>query len=105
MEKVVGMVGGVIVGEGTTGKEAIDLYFRLRPDIVIMDVSMPDMEGVEALSKIMEGDSSAKVVIISTLGYEELVKKALDLGARHFITKPYQPEKAAEIIRFVLYET
>lgn len=102
--KVVEMMGGVVEGEATTGREAIDLYFKIKPDVVIMDISMPEMEGLEALAKIREKDKNANVIIISSLGYQELVKKALSLGAKHFISKPFQSDKAAEIIRFVLKE-
>ena len=102
--KVVEMMGGVVEGEATTGREAIDLYFKIKPDVVIMDISMPEMEGLEALAKIREKDKNANVIIISSLGYQELVKKALSLGAKHFISKPFQSDKAAEIIKFVLKE-
>lgn len=104
MAKVVEMIGGVVIGEATTGKEGIEQYFKLKPDMVIMDVSMPEMEGLEALAKIKEKDMEARVIIVSSLGYQELVKKALSLGAKHFISKPFDPVKAAEIIKFVLKE-
>lgn len=104
MSKVVEMIGGVVAGEATTGREGIEQYFKLKPDLVIMDVSMPEMEGLEALAKIKERDSEARVIIVSSLGYQELVKKALSLGAKHFISKPFDPAKAAEIIQFVLKE-
>ncbi|MBI5048880.1 MAG: response regulator [Deltaproteobacteria bacterium] len=102
--KVVEMLGGIVVGEAATGKEGVEQYFKLKPDIVILDVSMPEMEGLEALAKMREKDKEAKVIIVSSLGYQELVKKALSLGAKHFISKPFEPQKAAEIIQFVLKE-
>lgn len=102
--KVVEMVGGIVIGEATTGREGIEQYFKLKPDFVIMDVSMPEMEGLEALVKIKERDKDARVIIVSSLGYQELVKKALSLGAKHFISKPFEPQKAAEIIKFVMKE-
>lgn len=102
--KVIEMIGGVVAGEATTGREGIEKYFNLQPDIVIMDVSMPEMEGLEAMVKIKERDKDARVIIVSSLGYQELVKKALTLGAKHFISKPFEPQKAAEIIQFVLKE-
>ncbi|MBI3399713.1 MAG: response regulator [Deltaproteobacteria bacterium] len=104
MSKVVEMIGAVVVGEATTGKEGIEQYFKLKPDLVIMDVSMPEMEGLEAMAKIKERDNDARVIIVSSMGYQELVKKALILGAKHFISKPFDPAKAAEIIQFVLKE-
>lgn len=104
ISKVVEALGGVIAGEASNGKEAVDKYFELKPDLVLMDISMPEMEGIEALSIIRQGDSEAKVVIVSALGHDGLVKKSIALGAKHFIVKPIEPEKAAAIIRFVLEE-
>jgi two-component system, chemotaxis family, chemotaxis protein CheY len=102
ISKVVEAIGGLIVGEASTGKEAVDKYFELKPDLVLMDISMPEMEGIEALSIIRQGDSEAKVVIVSALGHDGLVKKSIALGAKHFIVKPIEVEKVAAIIRFVL---
>lgn len=102
ISKLVGALGGVIVGEASNGKEAVNKYFELRPDLVLMDISMPEMEGIEALSIIRGRDSSAKVVMVSALGHEDLVRKSIALGAKHFIVKPVHLEKVADIIRFVL---
>lgn len=100
--KVVEAIGGIVAGEASNGKEAVDKYFALKPDLVLMDISMPEMEGIEALSLIRKRDKGAKVVIVSALGHEELVKKSLALGAKHFISKPVELNKAAMIIKFVL---
>lgn len=100
--KAVAAIGGTVIGEAANGREAVDKYFELRPDLVLMDISMPEMEGIEALGLIRERDSSAKVVIVSALNHQDLVKKGISLGAKHFISKPVQLEKAADIIRFVL---
>lgn len=100
--KAVEAIGGNVIGEAVNGREAVDKYFELRPDLVLMDISMPEMEGIEALGLIRERDSSAKVVIVSSLNHQELVKKGISLGAKHFISKPVQLDKAADIIRFVL---
>lgn len=104
ISKVVEALGGLIAGEASNGKEAIDKYFELKPDIVLMDISMPEMEGIEALSIIMTRDKAAKIVIVSALGHEDIVKKSISLGAKHFIVKPVQLEKAAAVIKFVLEE-
>lgn len=104
LTKVVEAIGGAVVGEAANGKEAVDKYFELKPDLVLMDVSMPEMEGLEALSLIRQKDNEARVVLVSALGHEEMVKRGISLGARHFITKPFESEKAASIIRFVLKE-
>ncbi len=100
--RVVESAGGTIVGEASNGREAVDKYFELKPDLVLMDVSMPEMEGLEALSMIKERDSAAKVIIVSALGHKDLISKGISLGARHFILKPFQAEKAVLVIKFVL---
>jgi two-component system chemotaxis response regulator CheY len=100
--KAVEAIGGNVVGEAVNGREAVEKYFELRPDLVLMDISMPEMEGIEALGLIRERDSSAKVVIVSSLGHQEMVKKGISLGAKHFISKPVVLEKVADIIKFVL---
>lgn len=100
--KAVEAIGGSVIGEAVNGREAVDKYFELRPDLVLMDINMPEMEGIEALGLIRERDSSARVVIVSALNHQELVKKGISLGAKHFISKPVQLDKAADIIRFVL---
>jgi len=102
ISKVVEAIGGVVAGEASNGKEAVEKYFDLKPDLVLMDISMPEMEGIEALSIIRERDSGARVVIVSALGYDDIVKRSLALGAKHFIVKPIDLENVAAIIRFVL---
>lgn len=98
-------LGGDVVGEAANGIEAVDQYFRLKPDIVLMDITMPGMEGTEAIQRIMTEDNSAVIIIISALGHRTMLQKALSMGARHFITKPIQFDYAAEIVRSVLDET
>ncbi|MEE9614745.1 MAG: response regulator [Thermodesulfobacteriota bacterium] len=102
ISKVVESIGGTVAGEAANGKEAIEKYFELKPDLVLMDVSMPEMEGLEALKIIKDRDPDANVVMVSSLGYEDLVKKAISLGAKHYIPKPLKSESAALIIKFVL---
>lgn len=102
LARLVEGMGGVVIGEGANGREALERYFELRPDMVLMDVSMPEMGGLEALGMIREKDAGAKVVIVSSLGYEDIVKKAIALGAAHYISKPFKTRSAADIIKFVL---
>lgn len=102
LTKVIEAMGGDVVGEAANGREAVNKYFELKPDLVLMDVSMPEMEGLEALSLIRERDSGARVVIVSALGHAEIIKRGISLGAKHFIVKPFDSKKAASIIRFVL---
>lgn len=95
-------MGGTVVGEAANGIEAVELYAQLRPDIVVLDITMPQLDGIATLGRIIEQDPNAKVVIISALGNKEMVWKAITLGAKSFITKPYTPDYAGMIIEDVL---
>ncbi len=100
--KMVVQMGGEVVAEASNGREAVEQYSSSRPDLVIMDLVMPEMEGIDAVKEIMEMDKGAKIVIISSLGYDEIVNEALSLGAKKFITKPVNLGHAANIIKSVL---
>lgn len=81
-----------IIGEAVNGIEAINKYRELKPDIITMDINMPEMDGISALKKIRELDPECKVVIISTLGQENYVREAIQEGAKAFIVKPPQED-------------
>ena len=104
MKNILTAVGGEAAGFATNGREAIDQYMKLRPDVVFMDITMPEMEGVEAVQTIMDRDASAKIVMVSSNGYQELIKEALDSGAKHFLTKPVEPTQVASVVHFILGE-
>ena len=92
--------GYEIVATAQDGKEGVDKYKELCPnvDIVTMDITMPRMDGITALEQIMAFDKNAKVVMVSALGKEELVKKSLLLGAKNYIIKPLDRKKVLERI-------
>ncbi len=77
-----------MVGEGGNGFEAVALYQELRPDVVVMDITMPGMTGIDALSEIMRIDPNAKVVMASAMGQEVFVRESVARGARAFVVKP-----------------
>ena len=93
-----------VVATAVDGKEGVDKYKELCPqvDLVTMDITMPKMDGITALEQIMAFDQNAKVVMVSALGKEELVKKSLMLGAKSFIIKPLDRKKVLERISKVL---
>lgn len=99
---IVRRLGGVVVAEAGTGEMAVECYGRLRPELVLLDITMPDLDGVEALRRIRDADAAARVIIVSALGHKEMVWKAVCLGAKHFITKPFTEEYAGLVIRSVL---
>jgi two-component system chemotaxis response regulator CheY len=91
-----------IVGEAQNGNEAVEMYQELKPDLVTMDIVMPEKNGIEALKQIVSVDSGAKIVICSALGQETLIMEALEAGARDFIVKPFKPPKVIEVAQKVL---
>jgi two-component system chemotaxis response regulator CheY len=93
-----------VVAEAENGLEAVEKYREHRPDIVTMDIVMPEMTGIEALKEIIKMDSKANVVMCSALGQDSLVMEALDAGAQDFIVKPFQPEKVLEVVLRILRE-
>ena len=92
----------VIASEAANGNEAISEYRRLRPDIVLMDIVMPGLEGVETVRRICEDDPKARVIMISSVSYRDKVQEALAAGARYFIPKPVTTEELRKGIERVL---
>jgi two-component system chemotaxis response regulator CheY len=90
--------GWDIVGEADTGVEAIALYQELKPDVVTMDITMPEMDGLTALREIVRQDSSARVVMCSAMGQQAMVIEAIQAGAKDFIVKPFKPERVIEAL-------
>jgi two-component system, chemotaxis family, chemotaxis protein CheY len=90
-----------IVGEATNGKEAVDLYTRLRPDIVTMDIVMPLMDGLRALEEIKKLDANSKVFMVTALDQDILREEALGKGATGFIGKPFKASQVLRSLNFV----
>jgi len=90
--------GYQVVGEAENGNEAIKLYAELKPDIVTMDITMPELDGIQALKAIMQFDRTAKVVIISAMGQETKVREAVICGAKTFIVKPFKEEQLIQTL-------
>ena len=84
--------GYTVVGEAENGKAGVTKFNQLRPDIVTMDITMPEMDGVEALKEIMNIDKTAKVIMVSAVGQERIVREAIIAGAKSFIVKPFKDE-------------
>ena len=91
-----------VVGEAGSGVEAVERYRELSPDLTTMDIVMPELNGIEALKRIVALDPRARVVMCSALGQESLIIEALDAGARDFIVKPFKPAKVVEVAQKVL---
>lgn len=91
-----------VIGEASNGEEAIRLYVEKRPDVVLMDITMPGMDGLTALRRIREADPAARVIICSALGQQKLIVQAIQLGAKDFIVKPFQPMRIVTALKKVL---
>jgi ABC-type nitrate/sulfonate/bicarbonate transport system substrate-binding protein/CheY-like chemotaxis protein len=102
LEKMVAILGGEIVGEASTGQEAIDMFTRCRPNFVTMDLSMPEMSGIDAIKRILQIDPQANVIVISGTDLKEVREEVFDLGVKIFIVKPFDPLHVAEIIGLLL---
>jgi len=100
--KMVESFGGQIAGEAGDGCTAITEYERATPDIVLMDITMPQMEGIEAAERIIRSHPDARVVMVSSVGYQENIVAALQKGARHFVQKPVKAEILYEVIKYVM---
>lgn len=102
LEKMVEAFGGKVAGEAADGRAAIAEYARTNPDVVLMDITMPEMEGIEAVEKIVQRAPHACVVMVSSVGYQDNILAALHKGARHFVQKPVNAETLYEVLRYVL---
>lgn len=94
--------GFEIAGEASTGREAVLKYRELRPDLVTMDIVMPEMGGIEAVREILREDPAARILMCSAMGQQALVVEAIQLGAREYVVKPFQPSRVLEAVQRVL---
>ena len=90
--------GHEVVGEAGNGLEAIAQFQALKPDLMTLDITMPEKDGLSALADIMAADPSARVVMCSALGQESKVLEAIKLGAKDFVVKPFQPDRVIEAV-------
>lgn len=93
--------GYEIAGEAEDGQQAVDKYEMIKPDLVTMDITMPNMDGITAIKLIMKQDPNAKIVVVSAMGQKALVIEALNSGAKDFIVKPFQPDRIVEALQKV----
>lgn len=84
--------GFEVIGEAANGKEAIEKFKILKPEIITMDITMPDMDGIQSLGEIIKFDPKANVIMLSAMGQEQRIREAITLGAKGFIVKPFKEE-------------
>ncbi|MDD2573192.1 MAG: response regulator [Bacillota bacterium] len=98
IKDILGKNGYQIVGEAENGTKAVEKYAELKPDLVIMDITMPEMDGIEAVKRIKAVDAGATIVMCSAMGQQAMVIEAIQAGAKDFIVKPFQPERVLEAV-------
>ena len=99
---ILAQAGFEVVGEAESGVQAIEKYRQLKPDLVTMDIVMPDMGGIDAVREICREDPDAKVLMCSAMGQQALVVEAIQAGAKDFIVKPFQPSRVLEAVQRVI---
>ncbi len=100
--QILKQAGLQVVGEAETGAQAVERYRELLPDLVTMDIVMPDMGGIEAVRAIVKDFPEARILMCSAMGQQALVVEAIQAGARDFVVKPFQPSRVLEAVQRVL---
>lgn len=91
-----------VIGEAPNGVKAVEIYKAEKPDVVTMDITMPEMDGIQAVKEIKAFDPGAKIIMCSAMGQQAMVMEAIKSGAKDFIVKPFQPERVLEALKKVL---
>ncbi len=102
LKNILSQNGYEIAGEASNGLEAVTLYKELKPDLVTMDITMPEMDGITAVKEIKKIDPEAKIIMCSAMGQQAMVIESIQAGAKDFIVKPFQPDRVLEAVRKVL---
>lgn len=99
---ILSQAGFEVVGEAENGRQAVELYGKLKPDLVTMDIVMPELGGIDAVREICANDPDARVLMCSAMGQQALVVQAIQAGAKDFVVKPFQPSRVLEAVQRVL---
>ena len=91
-----------VAGEAENGAKAVEKYAELKPDLVLMDITMPEMDGIQALKAIKASDADAKVIMCSAMGQQAMVIESIQAGAKYFIVKPFQADRVIEAVKKVV---
>lgn len=104
IKKILEGNGHTVIGEAANGKEAYLRYKELQPDVVTMDITMPEVDGIQGLKMIKQEFPAAKVVMVSAMGQQDLVVEAIESGAADFVVKPFSAERVVAALQKVLAE-
>lgn len=102
ISEILVQAGYQIVGQAESGAEAVRKYHELKPDLVTMDIVMPEMGGIDAVREIVRGDPHARILMCSAMGQQALVVEAIQAGAKDFVVKPFQPARVIEAVQRLL---
>lgn len=91
-----------VAGEAENGARAFEKYNEVKPDLVLMDITMPEVDGIQALKNIKAADPNAKVIMCSAMGQQAMVIESIQAGAKDFIVKPFQPDRVLEAVKKVV---
>lgn len=105
IKEIIESHGYRVVGEASGGFEAIEMYSKLKPDVVTMDITMPDINGIEVVKAIISNDRKAKIIMISALGQPEPIIRALKAGAIDFLAKPFKKDRVKQAISQVNWQS
>ena len=94
--------GMKVAAQADNGRDALSAYVGSLPDVVLLDIAMPEMDGITALRKLRELDGRARVIMCSALGEQQMIVRAIQLGARDFVVKPFRPERVVNAVTRVL---
>ena len=99
LKNIIEKLGFDVIGEAENGKEGIEKYKELEPDLVTMDITMPEMDGLDATKKIMNLDDEANIIMCSAMGQQNMVIDAIEAGAKDFIVKPFDEDRIKEALQ------
>lgn len=103
LTKIFTEAGYEVIGEAQNGIEGVEKYIKLQPDVVTLDISMPEMDGITALKEIRKTDPNAVCIMCSSAGQQSMVIEAIEAGASDFVTKPFIADRVAETVRGALH--
>ena len=102
IKNIVAKAGYEVVGEAENGAQAVEMYKELKSDLVIMDITMPEMNGIQAVKAIKEIDPNANIIMCSAMGQQAMVMEAIQAGAKDFIVKPFQQDRILQAIKRII---
>jgi two-component system, chemotaxis family, chemotaxis protein CheY len=98
LKTIITKAGHTVAGEASNGKEAVEMYSEVKPDLVTMDITMPEMNGIEAVRAIRQTDKQANIIMFSAMGQQSMVVEAIQAGAKDFVVKPFDEKRVLEAI-------